>query len=130
MGEFLRIVYPHIWNGLSLEEQQLYDSYMEAWGTLDPIPLPPWHEPGEAAPSIDETHQLNVEAGSENSGYPIVPEHTFLSHFRSTRSFRQCDLTQMQKSPGESVIGTTDDFGARNRGGFRDPGSINLRHWK
>jgi hypothetical protein len=55
MGEFLRIVYPHIWNGLSPEDQKMYDSYKKAWGavdhTCDPIPLPPWHEPGEAAPS-------------------------------------------------------------------------------
>lgn len=130
MGEFLRIVYPHIWNGLSLEEQQLYDSYMKAWGALDPIPLPPWHEPGEAAPSSDETHQLNVEEGSENSGYPLISDTTVLSHFRSTRSFQQYDLTQLQKSPGESVVGTIDDSRTRNRGGFRDPGSLNLRHWK
>ncbi len=55
MGEFLRIVYPHIWNGLSPEDQKMYDSYKKAWGavdhTCDPIPLPPWHEPREAAPS-------------------------------------------------------------------------------
>jgi len=55
MGEFLRIVYPHIWNGLSPEDQKMYDSYKKAWGavdhTCDPIPLPPWHEPGEAAQS-------------------------------------------------------------------------------
>lgn len=130
MGEFLRIVYPHIWNGLSLEEQQLYDSYMKAWGALNPIPLPPWHEPGEALPSGDETHQLNVEEGSENSRYPLIPDTTVLSHFRSTRSFRQYDLTQIQKSPGELVVGTADDFGARHRGGIMDPGSLNLRHWK
>ncbi|MBP1927693.1 hypothetical protein J2741_000240 [Methanolinea mesophila] len=51
MGEFLRIVYPHLWNGLSPEDQKMYDSYKKAWGAVDPIPLPPWHEPGEAAPS-------------------------------------------------------------------------------
>lgn len=130
MGEFLRLVYPHIWNGLSPEEQQLYESYMKAWGAVDPIPLPPWHEPGEATPSSDDSHQLNVEEGSENSRYPLIPDTADLSHFRSTRSFRQYDLTQIQKSLGESIVGTTDDSGARNSGRFRDPGSLNLRHWK
>lgn len=115
MGEFLRIVYPHIWNGLSPEGQKLYESYMKAWGAVDPIPLPPWHEPGEAPPSGDDTPQLNLEEGLGNSGYPLVPDTTYLSHFRLTRSFRQYDLTQL-----ESMFGTADDSGARNRGGFID----------
>ena len=51
MGEFLRIVYPHLWNGLSPENQKMYDHYKKAWGAVDPIPLPPWRQPGEAAPS-------------------------------------------------------------------------------
>jgi hypothetical protein len=69
MGEFLRIVYPHLWNGLSPEDQKMYDSYKKAWGAVDPIPLPPWHEPGEAAPS--------KTVSSHSSG---ILANTLLSH--------------------------------------------------
>ncbi len=114
MGEFLRIVYPHLWNGLSPEDQKMYDSYKKAWGAVDPIPLPPWHEPGEAAPSGDDTNQLNVEERPEYSGYPLIDENPLLSGIQSTSSFRQYNLTQLQKSYGESIFLTVRELVSGN----------------
>jgi hypothetical protein len=72
MGEFLRIVYPHLWDGLSPEEQLMYDSYMKAWEDLDPVPLPPWHEPGETVVSSTGSSNSFMEYRLETRGYALL----------------------------------------------------------
>lgn len=115
MGEFLRIVYPHLWNGLSPEDQKMYDSYMKAWGAVDPIPLPPWHEPWEAAPSSNDATQSNVGDGPDNYGLPSQSNNPFLSNTIATNFLERNDLAALLEShTGISTLLTSADFSPNN----------------
>jgi hypothetical protein len=111
MGEFLRIVYPHLWNGLSPEDQKMYDSYKKAWGAVDPIPLPPWHEPGEAAPSeIISTLSSNTLANTllSHAGTSKL-SRVNISSFAGTRATTTSNTASTASLVSQDAVSSVDE---------------------
>lgn len=120
MGEFLRIVYPYIWNGLTAEQQQMYNGYKKAWGDLDPIPLPPWREPGEQVSQIsqDTIDVQNLQSGQGNSDVRIVP--AIMKEKITLKSLSYSDRIKMpgilaplvsKRGVDSGILPLTEDFG-------------------